>query len=1051
MVNAQEWLDKEYPINGTCQRISDSENRGKKRADITTLDISKGKVGHSAGNLLFGDKVLTSSLKLEGFTNLRVLIISSHQLISLDTSDCPNLEALDCQNNQLNILNINNCSSLEKINCSGNYIKKLGLNTNIELKEINCDFNKNLKETDVSNCPNLIKTGSGFAIENGKLIKNVSQITPAGENSIRNILIIGITGSGKSALANVLSSTNQFGESNYSTSATKSFQSSGVVEYQGKKYRVIDNIGFGDTNKITEEEILFRIGEGIHEAKEGLNQILFVFKDRFSQEHITVFNMFKDFIDEIEIAKFTTIVRTRFPKFKKKEACEKDKQTLISQTIELSEIINSCNGLIHVDNPSVDEDDSDDEAVIDRKRRGESREMVLKYLTENYNINSMVEDYKQRVEKGSDSEAELKIEKNKMVQGVKRELEANIRIDTPLGFGFANVVTNTNDFKESSGSASETKKVQLGNFKEDNLNYQIVDTPGIGDTKMSNNEVLDIIAEAVYRARKGVGQVFFVINGRFEQYEMATYDLLRTVIFDKEITKHTTIVRTCFKNFKKEKKYQVDIDSMVKEANEKRTELRQVMSAKEKELTNLSSAEVRHQELSTELEQLKKELVTTNLAEILESCQERIVYVDNPPLDDEEKLEINKKKRIESRKILLEHLSKSYQEAPYIPDKLKELSKEIESDYSDYLKKKEELNEELKRLNFRTKASISQTSPSQTSKISLPSDQTELTSEENPTPIEEKIIRQKVLKHIFNNYEGISKELGGNIFLNSVADKKQLTVEIVKRASYPQNIERLRNEYVNYLQKETELLAKHSQQLPPEANSLQEYLDNKYPTTEEKAQVKEIIINQNNPQNELDGQTLNLTNYPNLETIKIHGRYLKSPLTKLELNNNPKLIELDCRSNQLTSLNINNCPNLKKIFCFNNQLTNLNFLHNLNEEKLTELSVRNNKITSDLIPLNKFINLEGLYLDNNNFFGSLQSLRGLDKLNNLSIDDTDIDSAEQRKDAKCKDIYNLLANNQGKVETNYDGIINFPQKLQAYKQKLQNQQTPQILQPPKNS
>src|SRR4051812_16562048 len=88
----------------------------------------------------------------------------------------------------------------------------------------------------------------------------------------------------------------------------------------------------------------------------------------------------------------------------------------------------------------------------------------------------------------------------------------------------ANVVTNTNEFKESSSSVSETKKVQLGEFAENDLNYAMVDTPGIGDTKMSDNEVLDIIAEAVYLAKDGVSQVFFVVDGRFDQYEMATYD-----------------------------------------------------------------------------------------------------------------------------------------------------------------------------------------------------------------------------------------------------------------------------------------------------------------------------------------------------------------------------------------------------------------------------------------------------------------------------------------------------------------------------------------------
>lgn len=440
----------------------------------------------------------------------------------------------------------------------------------------------------------------------------------------------------------------------------------------------------------------------------------------------------------------------------------------------------------------------------------------------------------------------------------------------------ANVITSTDKFKESSGSASETKKVQSETFDD----YLIIDTPGIGDTKMSDGEVLNIIAEAVYLGRNGVGQVFFVTDGRFDQYEMATYDLLRTIIFDKDITNHTTIVRTRFPSFKNLAKCQEDIDKMAKEFQEKKDELEK------------------------DLEKKGKKLTTTNLSEVIKSCQERVVYVDNPPLDvdDEEELEFNKEDREKSREILLEHLNKISQGEPYKPDKLKELSEDIADDYFQYLKKKEELQKELDEEMKRLSSQSSQSSISQASSSQVADDnQAELTTEEKEKPAEieqnpiiigkekyekiiaelqdkkerlkkeiaekEKIIHQKVLKHIFNNYEAINKELGGDIFLNSVAgehpwpeihskfsrkelvvkwlsqgfdyqqtkdwvtvlidfdpehdadfcawlrDKKQLTVEIAKRASYPQNVERLRGEYVNYLQKEVRILDKHSKQL----------------------------------------------------------------------------------------------------------------------------------------------------------------------------------------------------------------------------------------------
>jgi Leucine-rich repeat (LRR) protein len=160
---------------------------------------------------------------------------------------------------------------------------------------------------------------------------------------------------------------------------------------------------------------------------------------------------------------------------------------------------------------------------------------------------------------------------------------------------------------------------------------------------------------------------------------------------------------------------------------------------------------------------------------------------------------------------------------------------------------------------------------------------------------------------------------------------------------------------------------------------------------------------------------------------------------------------LDCPNNQITNLDLSNCNNLWRLTCSNNKLTNLNFLNNLvNPERLTELIIYNNKITSDLTLLSKFVNLEELYLGNNNFTGSLQPLTRLVELKELDISDTDINSgleylpdslekfycsASYRKNSKCQNVYNLFANDQGEVETELDGKIkNFPPKLQNYKQ-----------------
>jgi len=112
---------------------------------------------------------------------------------------------------------------------------------------------------------------------------------------VNNILIIGITGNGKSALANLLTNADKFEVSSLSTSVTKDFK---AVEFEENSinYRVIDNIGFGDTNNISKEDILLKIGEGIYAAKEGISQVLFVFGGRFGPEQVAAFNIFKTFI-----------------------------------------------------------------------------------------------------------------------------------------------------------------------------------------------------------------------------------------------------------------------------------------------------------------------------------------------------------------------------------------------------------------------------------------------------------------------------------------------------------------------------------------------------------------------------------------------------------------------------------------------------------------------------------------------------------------------------------------------------------------------------------
>ena len=100
---------------------------------------------------------------------------------------------------------------------------------------------------------------------------------------------------------------------------------------------------------------------------------------RFTPEEAETFNILKEILFDEEITKFTTIVRTNFPKFRKKEECSKDLQILIEESKTIKEIIESCNGIIYVDNPSLEVDEEEvKEAYL--KRRDDSRINLLNHL-----------------------------------------------------------------------------------------------------------------------------------------------------------------------------------------------------------------------------------------------------------------------------------------------------------------------------------------------------------------------------------------------------------------------------------------------------------------------------------------------------------------------------------------------------------------------------------------------------------------------------------------------------------------------------------------------
>jgi len=204
-------------------------------------------------------------------------------------------------------------------------------------------------------------------------------------------------------------------------------------------------------------------------------------------------------------------------------------------------------------------------------------------------------------------------------------------------------------FKESSGSVSETKHIQHQEFiveisSTEKIRYLVVDTAGFGDTQLTNKEVLQLLQGlAPILGNEGLNQIFFVTDGRFTQAEVETYQILESTLFDKEVSKHTTIVRTKFEDFEK---------SEVCEADRKK---------------------------------LREE--NAELLGILKNS--KIIYVDNPKMKGRY-LEMAKDTRAESRKRVITYLGTC--QDTYKPNNLNELNQRI----NNYQTKTEQLENEIK-------------------------------------------------------------------------------------------------------------------------------------------------------------------------------------------------------------------------------------------------------------------------------------------------------------------------------------------------------------------